>query len=327
MSLPNRVSDQTRYLGMVYQYNSLLQQQMDLMNQISSGIRLQSADQDPVATALSEQTNTQDAQMTQDQTNINEATSFASQTENAINTAMSTMQQANELAVEANDATQTPTALQQIGTEVNQMLNGMLATANSQYNNRNLFGGSATSTATPPFVATTDPVTGLITGVNYQPNPPFTSQNFDALSTVAAPGVTVQYNLLGANNPATGNTNFGVFQNGNAGGVDIFQTLITFRDDLNSDNTGNLSTDLQNIQAAVSQLNTATTMTGTAQQRLTNQQTANDNTQTTLGTTLSKEEDTDMAAAISQLNLLQTSYQAALKVSAQINQVSLLNYI
>jgi flagellar hook-associated protein 3 FlgL len=315
MSIPNRVSDQTLYTGLVGQYDSLLQQQTTLEGEISSGVKLQSASQDPVATALSQEENTLASQLTQDQTNISQASSFAAATENSMNTSMTEMQQAAQLVMQANDGTMNQGNFNEIADEVDQMLQGMLSAANSQFDSKNLFGGSSTNPANPPFVAQTN-AAGEITSVTY-------TGNQDALSTVVAPGTTAQYNLLGNG----GANSYGVFQDSSNGGFDMFNTLIQFRDDLQTGNTANFTTDYQNISDAVNHLSQGLALTGSAQQFMQNQQTQNQSNITTNSASLNNNQSTDMAQAITQLNALQTSYEAALKVGAQITQESLLNYV
>lgn len=307
-----RVSDQTRYLGMVPSYNSLLGRQVQLQRQIASGKRWDSADQDPVGVAIAQRLHAEDARMTQDLRNGSEATAFSQAAETAVTSAVGAMQRARELAVQANDPTKTAADRQTIATEVDQILRNMIDLGGMKHRGRALFSG--TQTLTNAFQAVTD-AGGNITGVTY-------AGNGESFSTEFAPGQSIAYNMLGSNENGG---NFGLMRD-TAAGVDVFQTLITFRDNLSA-NPAALDTDLRQITGALSHLTEGAARLGGVQGRLAAAVSRIEDHQQVLIQALSKLEDTDIASAIMELNQLQTAYQASLSVGAKIGQMSLLNYL
>ena len=74
-------------------------------------------------------------------------------------------------------------------------------------------------------------------------------------------------------------------------------------------------------------LNAATASNGYVSNRLTDAQTQQASMDTLYGSFASNIQDTDMAQAATQLSLNQTQLQAALQVTAGLNQLSLLNYL
>lgn len=307
-----RVSDQQRYLGMVPSYNSLLSRQIQLQGEIASGKQWTSADQDPVGVAIAQRLHAQDSRLTQDLRNGSEATAFSQATETAVTSAINSIQRARELAVQANDPTKSPADRQTIATEVDQILRNMIDLGGMSYRGRNLLSGS--QTLTKAFQATTD-ASGNITGVTY-------SGNGESFSTEFSPGQSIAYNMLGSNENGG---SFGLMRDTTAG-VDVFQTLITFRDNLTA-NPAALDTDLQNITGALSHLTDGASRLGGVQSRIDAATTRQEDQQTLLTQHLSKLEDTDVASAVTELNQLQTAYQASLAVGAKIGQMSLLNYL
>jgi flagellar hook-associated protein 3 FlgL len=300
-------------MGLVPQYGSLLAQQTAVERQIASGKRIVRADEDPVAVGLAQKLHVDNDRLTQDQTNIDQATAFSQFTSGGIDTATQYMQRAVELAVSAGDATKSATNLQAIGVEVAQLLNGIVDIGSQNYRGRYLMSGSITNQAA--FTAVTD-ATGTITGVTY-------NGNADQLQTEYAPGRTSAYNLLGSNEKGG---DFGILRDVNAG-VDIFQTLIDLRDHLNTGNTAALVNDVAQVKAGLEHLTTAAVKAGSTQSRFAANATLHQDQQELLGGTLSQLEDTDVAAAATNLTALRTAYQAALAIGAKVGEVSLLNYL
>jgi flagellar hook-associated protein 3 FlgL len=79
--------------------------------------------------------------------------------------------------------------------------------------------------------------------------------------------------------------------------------------------------------AVASNLNTTTAQNGYAFTALTNAQTQQSSLNTLYSGFISNIQDTNMAEAATQLSLNQTALQAALQVTAGLNQLSLLNYL
>lgn len=307
-----RVSDTSRYLGLVPSYNTILSRQLELQRQISSGKKFATADQDPVGVAIAQKLHTEDSRAAQNIRNSDEVSAFSRATDTAVRNAIDGIQRARELAIQANDGTKGPTEREAIAQEVDHILQQMIDLGNEKHRGRALFSGTRTEAAS--FQAVTD-AAGTITSVTY-------AGNGESFSTEYTPGQTIAYNMLGSNESGGG---FGLMRD-TAAGVDVFQTLITFRDDLRSNPTA-LSTDLQRVAGILSHMTEGAAKLGGVQSQVAAAITRHEDHQEMLAATLSKLEDTDIASAITELNQLETAYQATLAIGARIGQMSLLNYL
>jgi flagellar hook-associated protein 3 FlgL len=88
-----------------------------------------------------------------------------------------------------------------------------------------------------------------------------------------------------------------------------------------------LTGEMPNAQATASDLNLATGANGFVYNRLTDAADQQSALSTMYKGFVSTIEDVDMGTAITQLNQNQTALQAALQVTAQLGQISLLNFL
>jgi flagellar hook-associated protein 3 FlgL len=120
-------------------------------NEVSTGLAVQNAADNPVAASQIVQLVQQQAQLTQYGTNLQSAQTRLSLEESTLSTATTTLQSIRDLAVQAGDATLNDTDRQQIATQIQTDIQSLLGTANTQDSNGEyLFSGY--STQTQPFV-------------------------------------------------------------------------------------------------------------------------------------------------------------------------------
>jgi flagellar hook-associated protein 3 FlgL len=120
-------------------------------NEVSTGLAVQNAADNPVAASQIVQLVQQQAQLTQYGTNLQSAQTRLSLEESSLSTATTTLQSIRDLAVQAGDATLNDTDRQQIATQIQTDIQSLLGTANTQDSNGEyLFSGY--STQTQPFV-------------------------------------------------------------------------------------------------------------------------------------------------------------------------------
>lgn len=307
-----RISDQSRYLGLVPQYNALLSKQLEKQREIASGKKYERADENPLAVSLADRFHTEDARLQQNLGNIDEVNAFAQTTDTAISSATDTIQRANELAIRGNDGALSNSDRENIAAEVDQLLKGLIDLGGQAHRGRFVFSGTKTTTAA--FQAVTDG-TGKVTAVTY-------NGNSESMAIEFAPQQNIDYNMLGSNELGG---SFGLLRDTTAG-VDLFQNLIDLRDNLTNNPTA-IDASVTALQAALSHLTTAAAQVGGTEVRMNSAAKLHQDQQELLASTASKLEDTDIASAISELTILQTSYQAALNVGARVNQVSLLDFL
>lgn len=116
-------------------------------SQLSTGKKLQSAADDPAAMAQVNQLNVQLSASQQYVTNGNAASASLQLEEQALADATNALQSARDLAVEANNSALSPAQRQDIATQLQQQLQGLVAIGNRTDGNGNfLFAGTASST-------------------------------------------------------------------------------------------------------------------------------------------------------------------------------------
>jgi flagellar hook-associated protein 3 FlgL len=307
-----RVSDQLRYLGLVPRYNSLLSRQIEMQTAIASGQRYQRADEDPLSVALAQRFGEDTSRLDQNIKNIQEAQAFGRVTESSVGTVIEVMQRAMELAVSGGDGSRSTADRANLAAEVDQLLRGVIDQGAATWHGRYIFSG--TQTTTPAFASVVNGA-GQITGVTY-------NGNGGDLSTEYTPQETIAYNLLGSNESGG---SFGIFRDTGAG-VDVFQTLITLRDNLIAA-PATMSASVTRISADIQHLTAAEAKLGGIQNRLSFSVLLHEDQKLALTEATSQLIDTDVAAAVTALTSLRVSYEASLNVGARINEVSLLNFL
>ena len=217
------------------------------------------------------------------------------------------LQQAMQNALANNDATGLMAKAQNIFTQATQILNSQ--DANGNY----IYGGDKDNT--PPVTVTS------LTQLAATPMSQVFANGTQAKSVLVANGESVQVGVLASNV-----------------GTQLMQTLSDIQN-FNSGATGNMGTgltgaqstfltgELPTAQAATQNLNTATASNGYTYNQLQDAVTQQQSLSTLFTGFVSNIEDVNMGQAITNLNQNQAALQAALKVTAQLNSVSLLNYL
>ena len=121
-------------------------------NQLSTGLAVQTAADNPVAASQIVQLSQQQAQLTQYGTNLQSAQTRLTLEESSLSTATTNLQSIRDLAVQAGDATLNDSNRAQIATQIQTQIQALLGTANTKDSNGEyLFSGYATQTQ--PFAA------------------------------------------------------------------------------------------------------------------------------------------------------------------------------
>lgn len=310
-----RVSSSSFPDNFLYQDNLLQAEQNALQQQATTGLKFALPEDNPAG--MSEVLNLQASSSAnqQYQTNISDLQSQASNVSGLLTSLQAIVSQAGQIVTSA-DGTATPSQMTTYATQVGNLIQQALQLGNTKDSQGNyIFGGTASGS--PPFTATTDS-NGNVTGVTYNGN-----------STVnqveISPGVTVSAQVPGAN--TTGSGPDGLFVN-SANGADLFNHLISLRQDIASDNTAAISsTDTANIQKdesnVVGQVGSNGVLLAQLQVAgsLATQQGNNMTAQ------ISGKTDADLATTITHLQQTETAYQAALESSSRVMQISLVDFL
>jgi len=114
---------------------------------------------------------------------------------------------------------------------------------------------------------------------------------------------------------------------GSSGGVDIFQVLYNLQTALENNDQATVSQCLEDLEAVNSNILQYQGDFGARSQRVTYKQNAYASLKDRLTAGLSAVADTDLITATTDLNLVQTAYEAALYSSTQVLNLSLLDYM
>ncbi len=312
-----RVSTNGYTEGMLNQFNSLASQQSTLQNQISTGLSVQAPSDNPTAMQNTLTYIADNAQQQQYSTNIATLQSRAASVSTVLQQLQTISSSAGDIAISAANTTNGQSDLNNYATQVNSLIQRVVAAANTKDPATGLYLFGGTASTQPPFTATTD-ANGNVTGVTYNGN---SSVNQAQIGQ----GQTATVDIPGANSGSSGAR--GLITDSQSG-ADFINHLISLRNDLTAGNvsavtgadTANLQKDENNISYQVanngvglSQLSAAAT-----------QATSNSNS---LNTLISNSSSANMVDAIAQLSQAQTAYQAALSSGAKIMQLSILNYM
>lgn len=302
---------------LVGQLNVLTARQYLLQNQVSSGLRVQSASDDPAAMHDTLNYLGDKSAQTQYSSNISALQNRGNVIYNVLQSLQTISSRVGELATLGADDTKTQATRDTYASEVNQLIGQAMQLVNTKdpATGQYLFGGTASAQA--PFTATTDS-NGNITGVSYNGN---ASLN----QTEIASGVTVNVDIAGANTSGTGPR--GLVADSQSG-ADLFNHLIALRDDLTTGNTSAIAnTDTGNLQKDDDNLLFQISNNGVVQNRLSAAATFATSNSQALDKMISDASSADMVQTMVQLNQAQNAYQAALASGSKIMQLSLLNYL
>ncbi len=214
------------------------------------------------------------------------------------------LEQAKEVALRGRSDIMADTRAA-LADEMNQLLEELVTEANTRVGDRYVFGGTQSISA--PFTAIRD-ASGRITGVAANP-----LGITGAVNAEVAEGVIVQTNLPG-DRAFTANT-------------DLFANLIDLRDGLASNDSGRITTGINQVASGLSQINAASGALGAAIQRLDAVRERNRDMLIQVEAWRSRTQDADIAEVATQVQQLTNTYQASLLTGAKALQVSLMDYL
>ncbi len=303
--------------SMLNQFNALTSTQYSLQQQVSTGLKIQSAADDPTAMQNTLQSLADKAAQVQYSSNIATLQSRATAIYNVMESIQKITSRAGEIVTNAGSGTTSASTMTNYGSEVRQMIQQAVDLMNSKdpATGQYLFGG--TNSARPPYATTTD-ANGNITGVTYQGN---SSVN----QVEIAAGSTLSVDVPGENTSGSGPR--GLITDSSSG-ADLFNHLLSLQNNLNSGNSTAVSTtDSANIQNDENHQLYQISNNGAVQTRLNIAATFATTRASSLDENISKNSSADLVQTMVQLSHAQTAYQAALQSGTKLMQMSILNYI
>jgi flagellar hook-associated protein 3 FlgL len=274
------------------------QRQDQVLQELSSGQKLNSPSDDPAAVASLVSIRTESSSVTQYLSNISSLKGSLQVADSALSSVVEELTSAESLGVKGASGTLTSANRQALAEQVQGIQQEMLQLANTSYNGEYLFSGTAT---TQPYVADSTSASG----VTYK-------GNSDIDSVEISEGQAMPINLPGSQLFSDSANN-------------VFQSLQDLYTALEND--GDVSSATTEVQNALSYVTTQRTFYGNSLDRLDNAQTFLTSEQTQLSTQESDILDADMAKAVTDLAQTETTQTALLSAGAKISQLSLFDYL
>ncbi|HEX7654195.1 MAG TPA: hypothetical protein VF607_11865 [Verrucomicrobiae bacterium] len=299
------------------QFNNLASQQYNLQSQVSTGLRVQNASDDPNAMAKTLNLLAHRSQNAQYAKNVGALQDRAGLVTNVLQSLQTTVSRAGEITTSAGSGTASKADLAAYATEINSMIDDVIKQVNAKdtASNNYLFGGTSLQNA--PFSVTRDS-NNQVVSVTYNGN------NQTDQGQIGENQYT-SVDIPGAN--STSSSPRGLITD-QSSGADLINHLISLRFNLQSGNTAAITgTDAANIQKDENNITYQVANNGVMLNRLSTVSTYLSNQANSLDKGVSNESSADLITTMVQLNRAQNGYQAALQSSAKIMQMSILNYI
>ncbi len=267
--------------------------------ELSSGKRINQPSDDPYGASLAVSLNGQLAKLSDYQGNVTDGTAWTAAGLSAMSSITQQVQRAQELVTAAANGSESPTDLKATGAEIDQLISGIKSDANAQYNGQYIFSGTSTSTA--PYVdsATDDSYHGDTGSVTRE---------------------------VSAGSFVTVNSQLSQVLNGAGGSSGLLSQLRSISTALDSGQSPPSSA-LTDLSASLDSLGQQTTSLGAASDRLTLAGTRLTSLQTSTTSSLSDDQDANIAATYTTFSNQQAAFTAALKAGANIVQSSLMDFL
>lgn len=273
-----------------------------IQNQVSTGQRVSQPEDDPTAVGQLINLQSEQQQLAQYQKNASTALNISQASTAALTDLKSISDNASEIA-STGSSTENATEATAYATQVNQLLEEAVQSANATLNGSYLFDGSASQTA--PFQVTRD-ADGNITSVT----PPNSSN---------APAA-IQLSDTASISPYTSDAT-------NQGLADFLNNLVSLRDALTANDSSTVATVSTSLQTSENTIIDSISQQGAIQSGIQVIQSQQQTSATNLDSLVSQDRDADMAQVMTQLSQAQVAYQASLQSTALIMSKSLINYL
>ena len=267
--------------------------------ELSSTKRINQVSDDPVGARQAMRYRAQTLETGKYLDNIDKSTAFMDASDSAMGQMAQVMDSIKTLAVQGANGSQDAAGRQALAQTASSLLSRLVDLGNTVHDGRYIFAGTATGT--PPFA-----LSGDGSAVSYQ-------GNLDSFSVQVGPSTSVPVNQNG----------FDLFM----GSTNVFSTVIKLRDALTANDPDTVSGLISGLDTASAQVTNVQGALGGQEQRLQLAQNQLETTKTNLGDLLSKTEDVDFPAVISQMQLAQTALQAGLEAGAKVMKPTLMDYL
>ena len=273
-----------------------------LQEQISTGKKVNRASDDPAGARKILSLRSEDLRLDQYASNIQTATQSLDFNAAALSNTSDIVQRITELTMQGVSGATDQSGRTIIANEINQLLETIMQSANSQRLGRYTFAG--TETTTEPFVATRN-ASGNISSVSYNGN-----------------RETIQYNVGPNTNTTVNLTGDEVFMK-----TRLFDTIVKIRENLLDGAITFATNELTNLDNASQNILNSIAKAGGISSTLELTGNRIDDTKLSLQEVLASAESADIAELVLKLTEQQSIFEASLSSGSYIFKTSILNYI
>ena len=291
--MTSRISDLSLSQNAIQFMQTNLSQISQLQNQASTGKKLTKPSDSPVDIGQSLQLRAALNRNTQLSANISDAKGWLGTSDSTLGSVVSQLQQVNTLVLQAANGSNDQTSRDALANQIDQIRQQLIGLANTQYDNRPLFGGTVAGNAAYDS-------SGNYVGTSA------------AVQRSIAPGVQVQVNV-------NGDSVFG------SPGNDVFTTLTNLSSAIHGGQSLNALS--AQLKTQTQQVQTAQASVGATYARVDSTKNQNTTNASTMQQNLSNVEDADMTQVLMNLQAQEMTYQAALAAAAKTIQPSLAAFL
>lgn len=287
-----------------------------LTQQISSGNRISSTIEDPVAARGIIKANAEISNIEEYSENIKQADIELSQIDSTLKSINDQLNRAYDLAMQVSNGTIGSDEIKAFQEEIDTIIDNVTRLSNTQYNDQYLFAG--TRTTTTPYVVGTD-------GLKY-------AGNDEARYAITGENKTEQINLIGedyfGNAEFTTDTTTGeiTYTGGDGAFGALYELKASIQDGSNID-TDKLKASMGELSESMDKIISGQTKVGAVGATFDDMLDSYESDTTNLTELRSNLQDTDLSTAVSDWYSAYQSLQASYQMFSQTMNVSLLNYI
>ena len=296
MAISNRVTDNSIHTRVLANLQRNIARGEKIQEQLSSGKQINRPSDSPTGTVSSLQLRGESRSNQQYVRNADDGLGWLGTLDDTLSSASTLVNRARDLAVQglnqgAGDA-QSNAAL---AAEMDQIRSSLIGYANTKYLDRPIFGGTTAG------------------GTAYDPDGSYVGDDGQTARTVGA-GIKVRVD-------ASGPEAFG------SGDTQLFTVLKDLSDSIRGGDAAAMRDNLTKLDNASNIMKTTHSDIGARYNRLTQMKQSAQDRLLTVTSQLSDIEDVDLPKTIMEMQLQQTSYQAALAASAKVIQPSLIDFL
>jgi flagellar hook-associated protein 3 FlgL len=297
VSIPGRVTETSMHARVLANLQRSLSRGEKLQSQISSGKQLNRPSDSPTGTVTSLQLRGEVRSTQQYSRNADDGLGWLGTIQDKLQDASSSVIRVRDLTVQAlNSGAGNDQSGEALAVEIDNIRDTLIGEANTKYMGRPVFGG--TTAGDVAF----DPATGAYKGDTAQ------------TTRTVGPNAKVRIETSGPEAFGSGNTQ-------------LFAVLTDIAKSIRSGDTNAVNAGLQNLDSAHDLLKSTLSDVGARYNRVTQLKQSADDHLLSVTSQLSDIEDVDLPKAIMEMQIQQTSYQAALAASAKVIQPSLIDFL